>query len=67
MRCYICDRVLREPNFNRDHIDWEPCEPCLEVIQDTLAAWVDKPSAAEGELLSEEDVIKSYFGPFPHL
>jgi hypothetical protein len=66
MRCYICNRVLSEPQFNRDHVQWDPCEPCLEVIRDTVASWTDRPSAAEDEL-PEEDIIASYFGPFPDL
>jgi hypothetical protein len=49
MRCYICDRALNEPVFNREHNTWEPCKECLEAIEDTLAAFTDRPSAAEDE------------------
>ena len=50
MRCYICDTALATPNFNKDHGDYEPCERCLIVIQDTIGAFIDKPSADEDDL-----------------
>jgi hypothetical protein len=55
MRCYICNRILKEPTFNRDHIDWDPCPTCLQVVQDTLASFYDRPSADEDELQAEPD------------
>ena len=50
MRCYICDVALETPNFNADHGDYEPCERCLLVIQDTIGTFIDKPSAGEDDL-----------------
>lgn len=58
MRCYICDRVIEEPIFNRELDDKiEPCDACMVVIHDTLAGYTDKPSAAEGEL-PDDPVIR---------
>lgn len=50
MRCHICDRVLDAPSFNSDHEEYDPCEPCLLVIQDTLDSFEDKPYAEEDAL-----------------
>lgn len=49
MRCDICDRLLTEPVYNRDHEKWEPCRECLDVIEDTLNAFRDRPSMDEDE------------------
>ena len=49
MRCHICDRLISEPVYNRDHGEWEPCKECLEVIEDTLSAFRDRPSMDEDE------------------
>jgi hypothetical protein len=50
MRCHICDRVLSEPRYNRDYKDYDPCDTCLTVVQDTLEGFTDKPAADEDEL-----------------
>lgn len=50
MRCHICDVVLAEPTWNSEHEDWDPCETCKAVIQDTLDGFNDRPAAAEDEL-----------------
>lgn len=49
MRCHICDRLISQPEYNRDHAQWDPCKECLEVVEDTLAAFRDRPSMAEDE------------------
>ena len=65
MRCYICDAALATPNFNADHGDYEPCERCLIVIQDTIGAFIDKPSADEDDLGGSE-VIWPYPPAYDH-
>lgn len=55
MRCYICNAIVEEPQFNADHKDYEPCEHCLLIIEDTLASYEDKASAGEDELGFEAD------------
>ena len=60
MRCHICDRVLDEPQWNSEHEDFEPCPPCLLVIQDTLDGFRDKPYADEDELPSEDHMAYIY-------
>ena len=35
-RCYICDKPLKNPEFNSLHKDIDPCVECLEVINDLL-------------------------------
>lgn len=47
MRCHICDNTLNEPRWNNEHESYEPCDPCLAVIQDTIDSFKDKPSADE--------------------
>ena len=36
-RCYICDRPLETPHFNRQHGDIDPCGTCLEVINNVFS------------------------------
>lgn len=62
MRCHICDSVLSEPMFNRDHDDWDPCEACKEAIQETLNQFNDRPAADEDEL-GEDLQLYLPFGP----
>ena len=50
MRCYICDRALDEPRFNKDHQEYDPCDPCLTVIADTVGSYEDRPYVQEDEL-----------------
>jgi len=61
MRCHICDAALSEVHYNSDHEDFEPCVPCLTVVEDTLAGFTDKPSAEEGELGGEDPLLLAYF------
>lgn len=50
MRCHICDSLLSQPKFNRDHGDWDPCQPCMDVISDTLSAFKDQAVWVEEDL-----------------
>lgn len=50
MRCHICDRLLGEPHYNSEHKDWDPCDTCQEVINDTVGSFKDTPSADEEDL-----------------
>lgn len=50
MRCHICDRVLKNPVFNKDHDEYEPCETCMEVINDLVKGFLDKPFADEDDI-----------------
>lgn len=54
MRCNICDRLLNEPRFNRELGSYEPCETCMEVIQDTLAGFKDRVAVDDDELGVED-------------
>lgn len=57
MRCYICDKQLTEPQFNSDHQDIDPCQTCLDVIQDVLDGYRDKPSAAEDDFSDDLSIL----------
>lgn len=60
MRCFICDRVIDEPNFNADHNDYEPCETCQRVIEETVGQFEARPSVDEDEL-GAEDILDFYY------
>lgn len=66
MRCYICDRVIDEPEFNRDHQDIEPCKACRAVIEDILAGYGDRPSIPDedGDVLIIEGLYPTIDDPF---
>jgi hypothetical protein len=53
MRCHICNKLLTEPQLNSDHGDIDPCQECLDVIQDVLDGYKDKPYAAEDDFPNE--------------
>lgn len=53
MRCYICNRVLEEPQYNRDHEDYDPCNTCLDVIADAVGLR-DEPFVGEDALPDED-------------
>jgi len=38
MRCHICNAVLNptEVQWNNDHKDYDPCNRCLEAIDDVF-------------------------------
>lgn len=60
MRCYICNSVLEEIQFNEDHKDIDPCPTCLGVIEDTVGRFGDRPAAAEDEL-GEDFILESLY------
>lgn len=62
MRCYICDKVLSEPQFNTDHRSYDPCQTCLDVIQGVLDGYKDKPSMDEDDFYEEISLEL----PIPH-
>lgn len=63
MRCHICNRVLETPKFNNDHQEYDPCDVCLEVIEDTVAGFTDKASADEDAFV--EEPIEVNYGLYP--
>lgn len=50
MRCYICDASLADPKIHPDIGKVEPCDFCMEIVEDTLAGYKDRPSVDEDEL-----------------
>jgi hypothetical protein len=62
MRCYICDRVLKDPQYNQDHKSYDPCPSCLLVIEDLIAGYKDKPAAEEDDLPSDLDLQLLLYG-----
>lgn len=66
MRCNICDAPLEEPKFNPDLNTFDPCDFCMEIIEDTLASYedadrLDKPSADEGDLGGPDPIFREYY------
>lgn len=59
MRCNICDRPLNEPRYNSDLKAYEPCEPCMIVIHDTLAGFTDRPAVQDDEL-GRDPTLEAY-------
>lgn len=57
MRCYICDKAIKSPEFNSLHKDIDPCGECLEVINDLLGK--DVPYTSD-ELDDDEIEIVPY-------
>lgn len=57
MRCHICDKLLADPQLNSDHGDIDPCSTCLDVIQDVLDGYKDKPSAAEDDFFEPVSIL----------
>jgi hypothetical protein len=47
MRCHICDRPLDEPKFVEEVGNYDPCDTCMTVIEDTLAGYENLPDAEE--------------------
>lgn len=47
MRCHICDRILDEPKYVEEVGNYDPCDTCMAVIEDTLAGFNDAPAAEE--------------------
>lgn len=67
MRCHICDRVIDDPKYNPDLGEIDPCDICMEVIEDTLAGFTEKPSASEGDLGVDplwDEIFPPMYDPF---
>jgi hypothetical protein len=67
MRCHICDRPLNEPKFNPEVGNYDPCDTCIEVIEDTLASYTDKPAATEDDLGRDpiwDELFPKAYSPF---
>lgn len=54
MKCFICDAILSEPQFNHDHQDWDPCPKCQEVITDCLNGFKDQVIFYDDSNLEDE-------------
>jgi len=52
MRCNICDRLLAAPRYNRELKAWEPCDTCLEIINECLNDFKDNAVFTE-----EDDTV----------
>ena len=61
MRCYICNRVIDEPSYNQDHQDYDPCDPCKAVIEDTLAGYGDQPSVPDDEGVLDPTLVEGLY------
>lgn len=71
MKCNICDGPLPEPKFveglGKSNLGtFDPCDFCMEVIEDTLASYLDQPSAEEGTLGDPliEELFPQTYDPF---
>lgn len=47
--------MLSKPDYNSDLGAWEPCITCLEVIQDAVGGFYDKPYA-DSDAFGEEQL-----------
>jgi hypothetical protein len=65
MKCNICDNPLSEPKFNEDIGNYDPCDTCMTVIEDTLASYDDtyleRPAAAEEELGGPDPLVADLY------
>lgn len=61
MKCNICDAQLPEPKFNEDIGNFDPCDYCMEVIEDTLASYTDKPAADEDDLGGPDPIFEELY------
>lgn len=61
MRCYICDKILEDDQvqYNEDHKDYDPCQTCLNAVEDILAGFSDLPAP------DPEDAVPILEGLFP--
>jgi hypothetical protein len=47
MRCHICDRPLDEPKYVEEVGNFDPCDTCMKVVEDTLAGYETLPDAED--------------------
>lgn len=67
MKCNICDRALNEPKFNPEIRNYDPCDTCMTVIEDTLAGFIDGPAAEEDAFGADpvlEGLYPASYSPF---
>ena len=60
MRCFICDRVIDEVQYNSDHKDYDPCETCLAVITDLVQGYDEESYTVLDEYDDPDDAIDYY-------
>lgn len=62
MRCSICDSPLPEPKINPAvRGGFDPCDHCMEIVEDTLASYTDKPAADESDLGGPDPVFEELY------
>jgi hypothetical protein len=62
MKCNICDASLPEPKFVPGvKGSFDPCDRCMTVIEETLAGYLDQPSAAEEDLGGPDPVFEELY------
>lgn len=68
MKCNICDASLNEPKYVPGlKGNFDPCDKCMAIIEDTLAGFLDTPAAAEDDLGGPdlfEEVYPTSYDPF---
>ena len=60
MRCHICNTVLDDDHvqFNQDHQDYDPCPTCLQVVEDLVAGYGDRPAM---ETEDDDPILEGLF------
>jgi hypothetical protein len=62
MKCNICDASLSDPKPNPGvKGGFDPCDTCMEVIEDTLSSYIDKPAASEDELGGPDPMFEELY------
>lgn len=61
MRCYICNKVLDAPRYNRLHKDYDPCNTCLEVIHGVFNDFPDEFETGEAIFNPLLDTVEDIF------
>jgi hypothetical protein len=61
MHCNICDATLSDPKFNPDLGNFDPCDTCMAVVEDTLASYIDKPAADEDALGGPDPIFEEFY------
>lgn len=62
MKCNICDASLPEPKYVPGvKGSFDPCDRCMTVVEETLAGYLDTPSAAEEDLGGPDPIWQEYY------
>lgn len=65
MRCNICDAPLSEPKINPEvRGGFEPCDTCMDVVEETLSSYRDKPAADEADLGGPDPLLEELYPPY---